>query len=100
DQQGNNEKDVPKVAASQQIREATAEVYSYLEDLKQQLITQSNAKGDDGVYLNSSLKNTEIAGNIFANQGKGEEMKARLNSYPQQISEIMASAGVPELTFA
>lgn len=100
DQQGNNEKDVPKVLASEQIREATAEIYSYLEELKQQLITQSKAKGDDGVYLNSSLKNTEIAGNIFANQGKGEEMKARLNSYPQQISEIMAGAGVPDLTFA
>ncbi|WPR75380.1 gliding motility protein GldM [Algoriphagus sp. NG3] len=100
DQQGNNEKDLPKVAASEQIREATAEVYNYLEELKQQLISESKAKGDDGAYQNSSLKNTEIAGNIFANQGKGEEMKTRLNSYPQQITEILASAGVPELSFS
>lgn len=94
EQQGNNEKDVPKVGASQEVREATKEIYSYLEDLKQQLITQSNAKNEEGNFVSASLKNTEIPGNMFANNGKGEEMKERLNSYPTQISQILSGIGI------
>ena len=98
EQQGNNEKDVPKVGASQEVREATKEIYSYLEDLKQQLITQSNAKNEEGNFVSASLKNTEIPGNMFANNGKGEEMKVRLNSYPTQVSEILSGIGI-DMTF-
>jgi len=99
EQQGNKEVDVPKVAAANQIREATKETYDYLEQLKQDLITQSNAKNDEGNYVNAQLKNTEITGNLFANNGKGEEMKARLNAYPAQISEILGTVGFPDMKF-
>lgn len=99
EQQGNKEVDVPKVAAANQIREATEETYEYLEQLKQDLITQSNAKNDEGNYVNAQLKNTEITGNLFANNGKGEEMKARLNAYPAKISEILSSVGFPDMKF-
>src|SRR5690606_13251035 len=54
EQQGNKEVDVPKVAASQEIREATAEVYTYLEQLKQDLIVQSKAKNDEGNFVNAN----------------------------------------------
>ena len=100
EQQGNNEKDVPKVEASKQIREATSEIYAYLEDLKQELITQSNAKNDEGTFVNSALKNTEMAGNMFVNNGKGEEMKQMLNAYPQRVSEILSSVGLSDMTFS
>ncbi|HAH35088.1 MAG TPA: gliding motility protein GldM [Algoriphagus sp.] len=100
EQQGNNEKDVPKVAAAQQVRETTKEIYSYLEDLKQQLITQSNAKNEEGTFVSSSLKNTEVAGNLFVNNGKGEEMKQTLNAYPTKIEEILASVGITDRKFA
>src|SRR5690606_23059801 len=96
---GNKEVDVPKVAASQEIREATAEVYTYLEQLKQDLIVQSKAKNDEGNFVNANLKNTEITGNLFANNGKGEEMKAKLNAYPERISEILASVGLSDMKF-
>ncbi|EAZ81467.1 type IX secretion system motor protein PorM/GldM [Algoriphagus machipongonensis] len=94
EQQGNNEKDVPKVAAAEEVRNASKEVYAYLEDLKQQLITQSNARNESGTFESSSLKNTEVPGTIFANRGKGEEMKERLNSYPTQISQILSGIGI------
>ncbi|MEB2784595.1 gliding motility protein GldM [Algoriphagus persicinus] len=99
EQQGNKEVDVPKVAAAQQIRTATAEVTDYLEEIKKDLILQSNAKNDEGNFVNASLKNTEITGNIFVNKGKGEEMKARLNAYPTKITEILSSVGLGDLTF-
>lgn len=94
EQQGNNAKDLPKVEAAREVRKLTAEVFTYLEGLKQQLIDESNAKDDNGQFKNSSLKNVDIPGNIFSNQGKGEEMKVRLNEYPQQINKILQDLGI------
>ncbi|REG88429.1 type IX secretion system motor protein PorM/GldM [Algoriphagus antarcticus] len=99
EQQGNKEVDVPKVVASQEIREATAEIYRYLENLKQDLIVQSRAKNDEGNFVNANLKNTEITGNLFANNGKGEEMKTMLNAYPEKISEILSGIGLTDMKF-
>lgn len=100
EQQGNNEKDVPKVDAAEQIREATKEIFSYLEDMKQQLIAQSNAKNDEGNFVNSALKNTEVAGNMFVNNGMGEQLKETLNAYPTKIEEILTSVGISDRKFA
>src|SRR5690606_5039910 len=68
-------------------------------DLKQQLITQSNAKNEEGNFVNSSLKNTEVPGNLFANSGKGEELKEKLNSYPTQVSGILDGIGLTGINF-
>jgi len=98
-QQGNNAKDLPKVAASKKVRAATKEVYDYLEGLKVELIKQSNAKNEQGNYVNSSLKNTEVTGNLFANQGKGEELKKKLNDFPKTVEGILKGVGITNLTF-
>jgi len=98
-QQGNNAKDLPKVAASKKVRAATKEVYDYLEGLKLELIKQSNAKNEQGNYVNSSLKNTEVTGNLFANQGKGEELKKKLNDFPKTVEGILKGVGITNLTF-
>jgi len=94
EQQGNNPRDVPKVEAAREVRKTTAEVYTYLEDLKQQLITESNAKDEQGLYKSSALKNTDIPGNIFNNNRKGFEMQERLNAFPTQITEILKSINI------
>jgi gliding motility-associated protein GldM len=99
EQQGNKEIDVPKVGAAKEVREATKEIYDYLESLKQDLIIQSNAKNDEGNFVNANLKNTEITGNLFANNGKGAEMKEKLNAYPVQISTILDNIGFPDIQF-
>jgi gliding motility-associated protein GldM len=98
EQQGNNPRDVPKVAAAREVRKTTAEVYTYLEELKQQLITESNAKDDQGLYKSSALKNTDIPGNIFNNNRRGFEMQERLNTFPTQISAILKSLDI-EMSF-
>lgn len=98
EQQGNNERDVPKVAAAQEVRKTTAEVFTYLESLKQELITASDAVNEQGQFRNSALKNVDIPGNIFNNNRKGFEMQDRLNEYPQQISAILKGVGI-ELSF-
>lgn len=99
EEQGNNPKDVPKVGASQAVRNETKEIFAYLEDLKQQLIAQANAKNDEGNFVNSALKNTEVPGNLFANSGKGEELKEKLNAYPTKISAILNGIGITGMTF-
>ncbi|MHA7131343.1 type IX secretion system motor protein PorM/GldM [Algoriphagus namhaensis] len=99
EQQGNNEKDVPKVAAAEEVRAATREVYSYLENLKKDLIEQSNAKNEEGNFVNANLKNTEVTGNMFNNNGKGEELRGRLNAFPEQIEGILSGVGITDLKF-
>jgi gliding motility-associated protein GldM len=94
EQQGNNERDVPKVAAAREVRKSSAEVYSYLESLKQELITESNAKDDQGMYKTSALKNVDVPGQIFNNQRKGFDMQDRLNQYPVEITNILAGIGI------
>ncbi|WP_194776731.1 type IX secretion system motor protein PorM/GldM [Pararhodonellum marinum] len=99
EQQGNNAKDVPKVAKANEIRKLTAETYAYLEDLKQELIEKSNAKDDQGGYKSAALKNQDISGNIFNNNRKGYEMQERLNAYPELITQALAEVGI-DLTFS
>lgn len=99
EEQGNNPKDFPKVAASQSIRSETEEIFTYLEELKRDLIIQSNAKDEEGNFVNANLKNTETTGNLFANNGKGEEMKLKLNAYPVAITKILSEVGLDVLTF-
>ncbi len=99
EEQGNNPKDVPKVLAAQQVREATKEIFTYLNDLKQELILQANAKNKEGNFVNSALKNTEVPGNMFANNGKGEELKEKLNAYPVKVSEILNGIGFTDIKF-
>lgn len=98
EQQGNNVRDVPKVEAARKVREKTSEVYKYLEDLKTELLTVSDAKNDQGQFKNSALKNVDIAGNIFNNNRKGFEMQEKLNSYPKEISEILKGLNI-EMSF-
>lgn len=98
-QQGNNEKDFPKIEAAKKVRAATKEIYDYLEALKKELIVQSNAKNEEGNFVNASLKNTEVPGNMFANNGKGEEMKQKLNEFPKTAQAIVTSIGGPDLGF-
>ncbi|WP_373494219.1 gliding motility protein GldM [Aquiflexum sp.] len=98
EQQGNNPKDVPKVSASQEVRSKTAEIFTYLESLKQELIETSNARDEKGQFRNSSLKNTDVPGNIFNNNRKGFEMQERLNTYPVEISKILNDLGI-EMSF-
>ncbi|MCH7402551.1 gliding motility protein GldM [Belliella kenyensis] len=94
EQQGNNEKDVPKVKVAQDIRKKSAEIFTYLESMKQELITQSNAKDDQGQFKTSALKNVDIPGNIFNNNRKGYEMQDALNKYPQEISALLREVGI------
>ncbi|MBS9524220.1 gliding motility protein GldM [Litoribacter alkaliphilus] len=96
EQQGNNERDLPKVEAAREIREATSDIFAYLEGLKQELIDQTNAKNEDGTYKTSSLKNQDITGNIFNNNRKGYEMEERLNEFPVQIENVLASIGIEQ----
>lgn len=98
EQQGNNAKDLPKVEAAREIRKISAEVYSYLESLKQELITASDAKDDQGMFKNSALKNVDIPGNMFNNNKKGFEMQEKLNNYPKEISAVLKKVGI-ELSF-
>jgi len=94
EQQGNNPVDLPKVAAAEEIRAKSTELYNYLEEAKTTLIEQSNAINDEGNFKTSALKNVDIPGNIFNNNRLGYEMQEQLNQYPEELSQILADLDI------
>lgn len=96
EQQGNNQKDIPKVKIAEELRKKTAEVFNYLESMKQEVITASNAKDDNGMYKTSALKNVDVPGNIFSNNKKGFEMQEILNRYPEEVSLLLKEINIDE----
>lgn len=94
EQQGNNEKDLPKVAAARQIRTLSRDVYKYLEEIKQTLIEQANLINDEGNFRTAALKNAEIPGNLFNNNRVGYEMQEKLNAFPKEVNGILSSLGL------
>lgn len=95
EQQGNNPVDIPKVEAAREIREKSSDLYRYLEEAKVLLIEQSNAIDDEGNFRTSSLKNTDIPGNLFNNNRLGYEMQERLNAFPEELNQTLADLDIP-----
>jgi gliding motility-associated protein GldM len=93
DSTGKKEEDVKLISAAKEVRKSTQELYSYIEDLKQELIIQSNAKDENGSFLTGALKNTEASGNIFQVNGKGEILKKKLNDFPLAIKKLLTDGG-------
>jgi gliding motility-associated protein GldM len=93
DSTGKKEEDVKLIAAAKEVRKSTQELYTYIEDLKKELIIQSNAKDENGSFLTGALKNTEASGNIFQVNGKGEELKMKLNDFPLSIKKLLTDGG-------
>ena len=98
DSTGKKEKDVKLLASAVEIRKSTQDLYAYIENLKDEVKIQSNAVDEEGNYLTGALKNTETTGNIFANQGKGEELKKKLNDYPEAVKNLLSVE--PKIVFA
>lgn len=94
EQDGNRPEELPKVAAANEIREKSGELIGYLEDAKTTLLDQSNAIDEQGNFRNSALKNTDIPGNLFNNNGLGYDMQEKLNAYPGELEEILAGLNI------
>lgn len=94
EQQGNNEKDIPKVEAARQIRTLSREVFTYLEDIKKTLIEQANLLNDEGNFRSAALKNVEVPGNLFNNNRVGYEMQEKLNAFPEEVNGILSNLGL------
>ncbi|MGY6558653.1 MAG: type IX secretion system motor protein PorM/GldM [Nitritalea sp.] len=99
EQQGNNEQDLPKVEAARELRALSAELTKYLDDLKNEVISEANVKDEQGNFKNASLKNVEVPGFIFNNQRKGYEMQEKLNAFPQEVERILGKLGIDGVSF-
>ncbi len=100
EQLGNSSKELPKVELAKQVREKTSEVIAYIEETRMELINQSNAIDESSqTYRTGALKNTSVTGELFIVKKKGEEMKARLNSYGEEVSALLKQKAGIDLAF-
>lgn len=79
EESGSREKDVAVFAKAQQVREETKTILSEIDAYKQRLVDETGGRDEAGAYLGQ--KDIDMSSNIFINQGAGEELKDRLDSF-------------------
>lgn len=77
---GNREKDVAVLTKAQEVRAATSKILKEIEVYKDELVQRTGGIVD-GVYLGQ--KDIDAAPALFVNEGEGEILKEKLNSYSE-----------------
>lgn len=92
--QGNKQGDQSVGKAAQNIRNYTNGMIQYLEDLKVELgEVSAGSKNREDFYTRAVLKKYEPQSNVMVTNMKAEELKERLDAYPQQVNAAISSLG-------
>src|SRR4029078_354098 len=72
---------------AQQVQQISTDLYNYIDNLKKEIFTKAGGKVGDP---NSKFKedNLDIVTRLMVKQGKGKELKAKLEAYTTQIKAI------------
>lgn len=102
---GNLPNDVQALKQAQEVKTKSAEMIAYLEDIKQQMVAKSGGiKKETGTYQNPSAE-TEMEELMIGatKNGKGYEVRERLNAFTSYLSSITEkqklSVPVPSLAY-
>ncbi len=91
--QGNKAGDVAVQKAAENLRKYTTGLVTYIDELK--LEVGMMASGDDAskIYERSTLKKYEEPSNYLVNKGNAEQLKQRLDAYPEQVNALVSFLG-------
>ncbi len=82
---GNRAADVAVLEKAKALREETEKMKAELEEYKNQLISLTGNRDEHGQYVGQ--KDIDTAPALFVNQGKGDELRDRLNQHAQYLRE-------------
>ncbi len=96
--QGNKEGDraVAKVAVS--VRNYTNDLAAYLDNLKYELGKVSTGGDTSKLRKRSTLKKYEEPSNYMVNKGFADELKEKLDAYPEKVNGLIALLGKDTMT--
>ena len=91
--QGEKSGDEAVFNTAKNVRKYTNGLIAYLDNLKYE-VGKAAAKGDTSkVYERSTLKKYEEPSNYLVNQNYAEELKAKLDEYPEQVNSAISFLG-------
>ncbi len=92
--QGNKTGDQAVAKAAQNIRNYTNGLISDIQQIKVEVGQVSSGSTDpEDVYQRSVLKKYEEQSNLMVNKGKADELKGKLDQYPQQVNAALSTLG-------
>jgi len=85
-EKGDREADRAVLAKAQEVRSKTKEVITYVDAIKQEIVTETGGKNPETNMLENPKGMDEVA-NIMIRNKKGEELQKTLNDYTSWLSE-------------
>ncbi|PIB37291.1 gliding motility protein GldM [Reichenbachiella sp. 5M10] len=92
---GNREADVAVLDKAKEVRENTKKILAELETYKGELIERTGGKDENGVFL--GMKDYDTSSAMFVNEGKGDELKEKLNSYSAYLRETTKDESIKNI---
>lgn len=93
DESGNRPADLAVLDKAQEVREKTTEVLQSLTQLKEEIIVLTGGRDEEGKFV--EIADEEKLANLMLNQGRGEELKKRLNDYTAYLSQTIGTSFSP-----
>lgn len=91
--QGSKTGDVAVQKAAENLRKYTTGLVTYIDDMKME-VGKVAAGGDESkIYARSTLKKYEEPSNYFVNKGNADDLKQRLDAYPEQVNALVSFLG-------
>ena len=83
---GNRSKDQEVFDKAKKVREATSEIFTYVQDYKELLISESGGRDENNIIVGK--KDIDTAPRIFVKELKGDELRDKLNGYSASLKAI------------
>jgi len=90
---GNREEDRAVLEKAQKVREATAQIIEYTNQVKEKMIEVTGGYDDDGQL--KGVQDMDKVATYMINQGHGKELKAKLNEYAEFLAKETGEAFDP-----
>lgn len=87
--QGNKEGDQAVAVVAQSVRDYTNGLAAYLDNLKYEIGKASTGGDTSKLRKRSTLKKYEEPSNYLVNQGFADELKEKLDAYPEQVNAVI-----------
>ncbi len=86
EEKGNREEDLAVLNKAKEVRDETQKVFGVIEDYKKTFIEMTGGRDEESGQLKGAKDEDKVA-NYMILQGKGEELKATINSYVSFLRE-------------
>lgn len=91
--QGGKTGDVAVQKAAENLRKYTTGLVTFIDDLKLEVGRAATGGDESKIYERSTLKKYEEPSTFLVNNGNADELKQRLDAYPEQVNALVSFLG-------